>query len=141
MLAASFLISPFAREAVTESKRGRRSPQDSRAPRRSGHPYRLTLLGEALLPFLALPPNPRKVVAYLVAISPHPKERQMLELVTITRADTFVRNRLNMHNDLRALGEIDWLVQDDATVVDFAAFCHGLEKSLAAAIVSNNLDS
>lgn len=65
----------------------------------------------------------------------------MLELVTITRADTLVRNRLNMHDNLRALGEIDWLVQDDATAVDFAAFGHGVEKSLAAAIVSNNLDS
>jgi hypothetical protein len=90
---------------------------------KKGYQYRLTLLGEALLPFLALPPNPRNTVAHLVAISPHPKERQ-IELVTITRADTFVRNRLNMHDDFRALAEIDWLVKYDATAVDFAAFCH-----------------
>ena len=65
-------------------------------------------------------------------------DAQMLELVTITRADTFVRNRLNMHDDFRALGEIDWLVKDDATAVDFAAFCHRVEKPPVGRLYQTN---
>lgn len=85
---------------------------------------RLALLREALLPLIALPSYPVNAVAHFIAICPHPKERQVLKFISIAGACVLVPNRLDMNNNFSALGQIDWLVQDDASTVNFAAFCH-----------------
>ena len=76
------------------------------------------------MPLITLLPHPGNAVTHFIAISPHPKERQVLKFISIAGACVLVHNRLDMNNNFSSLGQIDWLVKDDASTVNFAAFCH-----------------
>src|SRR5213079_1928113 len=93
-------------------------------------------LREALLPLITLLPHPGNAVTHFIAICPHPKERQGLKFISIAGACVLVHNRLDMNNNFSSLGQIDWLVKDDASTENFAALRHCGAHSCAG-IVSN----
>lgn len=106
---------------VVEKGCGLRMPREQR---RLGRLNRLALLRETLLPPIALLSHPGNAVSHLIAISPHPKERQYLKLISIAGARVLGHNWLYMDNNFSALGQIDWLVQDNASAMNFAPFRH-----------------
>jgi hypothetical protein len=66
--------------------------------------FRLALLREALLPLITLLPHPGNAVSHFIAITPHPKEWQVLKFISIAGAWLLVPDRLDMNNNFSALG-------------------------------------